>query len=206
MYIEQSNTNTVFAEVLVSALDLREHETGMHSKRVACHTLVLARQLISNKMELQQIYWGALLHDIGKIGVSDDILLKPGPLTDEQWKKMKMHPEKGFELISQIPNMESAAQIIYCHEERYDGSGYPRNLKGDNIPLGARLFMVIDTLDAITSDRPYRKAQSFDIAKQEIIKMAGTQFDPLAVDVFLSEEKVIRDMVNNKCHLTFTEI
>jgi len=206
IHIEQGSANTVFAEVLVHALDLREHETGMHSKRVACHTLVLARQLISDKMELQQIYWGALLHDIGKIGVSDDILLKPGPLTDEQWKKMKMHPENGFELVSKMPNMEIAAQIVYCHEERYDGSGYPRNLKREDIPLGARLFMVIDTLDAITSDRPYRKAQSFDIAKQEIIKMTGSQFDPLAVDAFLSEEKVIRDMVNNKCHLPFPEI
>ncbi|MCK5189978.1 MAG: HD domain-containing protein [Methylococcales bacterium] len=197
----QEDSYTLLAEILVNALDLREHETGMHSKRVACHTLVLARCFISDPEVLQQIYWGALLHDIGKIGIADAILLKPESLNESEWQEMRTHPEKGYTLISQIPNMSEAAKIILCHEERYDGSGYPYNLKGDNIPLGARLFMVIDTLDAITFDRPYRKGNSFDTAKSEIVRMNGSQFDPLAVDAFLTKETLLREMVLNKCHL-----
>ena len=200
----QEDPYTILAETLVSALDLREHETGMHSKRVACHTLVLARRFMSKPDALQQIYWGALLHDIGKIGIADTILLKPESLTESEWEEMHTHPEKGYQLISQIPNMNETAQIILCHEEHFDGSGYPRNLKGDKIPLGARLFMVIDTLDAITSDRPYRKGDSFDTAKDEIMRMAGSQFDPQAVEAFLAEETVLREMVLNKCHMGFS--
>ncbi|MGR9072154.1 MAG: HD-GYP domain-containing protein [Gammaproteobacteria bacterium] len=203
-YARQKDPYTVLAEVLVNALDLREHETGMHSKRVACHTLVLARRLMDDPNKLRQIYWGALLHDIGKIGVSDAILLKRDPLTETEWRIMRTHPEKGYQLISQIPDMTDAAKIVLFHEERYDGSGYPRRLQGDEIPLGARLFMVIDALDAITSDRPYRKGESFDAAKAEILRMAGSQFDPLAVDAFLAEETVLREMVSNKCHLKFS--
>lgn len=190
---------TVLVETLVNALDLREHETGMHSKRVACHTLVLARRLISDPNKLREIYWGALLHDIGKIGIADAILLKQGPLTDDEWQIMRTHPEKGYDLIAQIPDMADAAKIILSHEERYDGSGYPLRLKGDEIPLGARLFMVIDTLDAITSDRPYRQEQSFEVAKREILRMKASQFDPLAVNAFLASESILREMVLNKC-------
>ncbi|SFM81477.1 HD domain-containing protein [Nitrosomonas communis] len=168
----------LLAETLVKALDLREHETGLHSKRVACHTLVLARRFTADPAVLQQIYWGALLHDIGKIGVPDAILLKPGPLTESEWGELRTHPEKGYQLISQIPGMVEAANIILCHEEHYDGTGYPRGLSSNQIPLGARLFMVIDTLDAITSDRAYRKGASYDVAKTEIERMSGSQFDP----------------------------
>lgn len=200
----QEDMFNLLAETLVSALDLREHETGLHSKRVACHTLVLARQFTADPNVLQQIYWGALLHDIGKIGISDAILLKPGPLTESEWAEMRTHPEKGYHLISQIPGMTDAANIILCHEERYDGSGYPKGLSGNHIPLGARLFMVIDTLDAITSDRPYRKGDSFDVAKVEILRMAGSQFDPQAVEVFSAEEAVLREMVMLKCHQSFS--
>lgn len=196
----QEDMFNLLAETLVSALDLREHETGLHSKRVACHTVVLARRFIADPNGLQQIYWGALLHDIGKIGVPDAILLKPGPLTDSEWSELRTHPEKGFHLISQIPAMAEAADIILCHEERYDGKGYPRGLRGDQIPLGARLFMVIDTLDAMTSDRAYRQGASFDVAKTEIVRMKGSQFDPQAVDAFNAEEAVLRDMVSAKCH------
>jgi len=110
-----------------------------------------------------------------------------------------MHPEKGHRIVSQIPEMAEAAEIVYSHEERFDGSGYPRGLRGEQICLGARLFAVIDTLDAITSDRPYRKALSFDQARAEIIKMSGTQFDPLAVQAFLAEEATLREMVAEKC-------
>jgi len=200
----QEDMFNLLAETLVSALDLREHETGLHSKRVACHTVVLARRFIADPNGLQQIYWGALLHDIGKIGVPDAILLKPGPLTESEWGELRIHPEKGFHLISQIPAMAEAANIILCHEERYDGKGYPKGLRGDQIPLGARLFMVIDTLDAMTSDRAYRQGASFDVAKTEIVRMKGSQFDPQAVDAFNAEEAVLREMVSAKCQQVFS--
>lgn len=141
------------------------------------------------------------MHDIGKIAIPDLILLKTGPLTEEEWVVMRSHPQRGHDIINNIPFMKEAADIVLCHEERYDGSGYPKGLKGEAIPLGARLFAVIDTLDAITSDRPYRKAQSFDTAKAEIIKLSGHQFDPRAVEAFLSEEDDLRGMVDVKCTL-----
>lgn len=188
------------AEALASALDLREHETGLHSKRVACHTLELARRSALDAPErLRQIYWGALLHDIGKIGIPDAVLLKAGPLTGSEWREMRAHPDMGYRIVAQVPGMQEAADIVRCHEERFDGSGYPRGLNGEAIPWGARLFAVIDTLDAITSDRPYRQALSFDAAKAEILRMTGSQFDPRAVGVFLEAEPVLREMVLLKC-------
>ena len=183
-----------FAESLAAALDLRERETGLHSKRVASHTLLLARHHYADVPTLREIYWGSLLHDIGKIGVPDAILLKPDRLSEEEWAVMRLHPEHGCHILDKMPFFALAAQIVLCHEERYDGSGYPRGLKGDAIPLPARLFAVIDTLDAMTFDRPYRKAMPFDAAKAEITRMAGSQFDPLAVDTFLREEKLLREM------------
>jgi len=194
-------TGTAFAEALVEALDLREHETGSHSKRVACHTQVLARRFTDEPLALQQIYWGALLHDIGKIGIADTILLKRDALDDAEWREMRTHPEKGYRIVAQIPGMAAAAEIVLSHEERFDGTGYPHGLKGEQIPFGARLFAVIDTLDAMTSDRPYRKALSFDQAIKEIFDMSCTQFDPLAVRAFLAEEKTLREMVAAKCEL-----
>ncbi|MDO8263811.1 MAG: HD-GYP domain-containing protein [Gallionella sp.] len=190
-----------FAEALAEALDIREHETGDHSKRVACHTLVLARRFINDPHQLRQIYWGSLLHDIGKIGIPDAILLKQGALNEDEWNTMRTHPEKGYRIVSQIPDMGEAAEIVLSHEERFDGSGYPRGLRGEQISLGARLFAVIDTLDAITSDRPYRKANSFEQARDEIVRMSGTQFDPVAVQAFLAEETALREMVDVKCML-----
>ncbi len=204
-YARQRDSYTLFAEVLVNALDLREHETGMHSKRVACHTLVMARNFTSDPERLQQIYWGALLHDIGKLGIADAILLKPGALTEIEWKEMRTHPEKGFTLVSRIPEMVEASEIILSHEERYDGNGYPHRLRAEQIPLGARLFMVIDTLDAMTSDRPYRRGDTFETARQEILQMSGSQFDPEAVEVFLAEESVLKEMVKNKCQREFPQ-
>lgn len=194
--------DAAFAEALVDTLDIREHETGSHSKRVACHTLVLARRFTTDPHRLRQIYWGSLLHDVGKIGVSDAVLLSQGALNKDEWEEMRTHPEKGYHIVSQIPGMEEAAEIVRSHEERFDGSGYPRGLRGEQICLGARLFAVIDTLDAITSDRPYRKASSFEQARDEIEKMSGTQFDPLAVQAFLAEEKTLREMVEAKCMLS----
>ena len=183
-----------FAESLAAALDLRESETGLHSKRVAAHTLILARHHYADAATLREIYWGSLLHDIGKIGVPDAILLKPGRLSDDEWQVMHLHPEHGSRILEKLPFFSLAAQIVLCHEERYDGSGYPRALKGDAIPLPARLFAVIDTLDAMTFDRPYRRAMPFDAAKAEIVRMAGSQFDPLAVEAFLLEEPLLREM------------
>lgn len=198
--LEQADV--AFAEALAEALDIREHETSDHSKRVACHTLVLARRFTSDADKLRQIYWGSLLHDIGKIGIADAILLKQGALNEDEWNAMRTHPEKGYRIVSQIPDMKEAAEIVLSHEERFDGSGYPRGLRGEQISLGARLFAVIDTLDAITSDRPYRKANSFEQARDEIVRMSGTQFDPAAVQAFLAEETTLRDMVDAKCMLS----
>lgn len=191
--------DAAFAEALAEALDIREHETGAHSKRVACHTLVLARRFTTDASQLRQIYWGALLHDIGKIGIPDAILLKQGALNEGEWMEMRTHPEKGHRIVAQIPGMADAAEIVLSHEERFDGTGYPRGLKGEQISLGARLFAVIDTLDAMTSDRSYRKALSFDQARAEIVSMSGTQFDPVTVQVFLVEETTLREMVASKC-------
>lgn len=192
--------DVALAEALAEALDLREHETGLHSKRVACHTLELAQRCIPGEPErLRQIYWGALLHDIGKMGIPDAILLKEGPLTEIEWAEMRTHPDKGYHLVSQVPGMQEAAEIVRCHEERFDGSGYPRGLSGEAIPWGARLFAVIDTLDAMTSDRPYRKGLPFEAAKSEILQMSGKQFDPMAIKVFLEAEPILRQMVSLKC-------
>ena len=183
-----------FAESLAAALDLREHATGLHSKRVASHTLILARHHYADGTPLREIYWGSLLHDIGKIGVPDAILLKRGQLSEDEWTIMRLHPEHGSRLLEKLPYFSLAAQIVLCHEERFDGSGYPRALRGDDIPLSARLFAVIDTLDAMIFDRPYRHAQSFDAAKAEILRMSGSQFDPVAVEAFLQEEQLLREM------------
>ncbi|NOY12168.1 MAG: HD-GYP domain-containing protein [Deltaproteobacteria bacterium] len=186
-------------EALVAALDEREHKTSQHSKRVACHTLVLARHFTADPEMLHQVYWGALLHDIGKIGVPDAVLLKRGPLSESEWSVMRSHPEKGYSILSRLPFLAEAAEIVRCHQERFDGTGYARGLVGEAIPWGARIFAVIDTLDAMTSDRPYRKGGSFEEAKTAILRMSGTQFDPRAVDVFLAEEATLREMVTLKC-------
>ncbi len=190
-------------EALAAALDAREHETGLHSKRVACHTMVLARHFSTDEATLRQVYWGALLHDIGKIGIPDAILLKNGPLTATEWRSMRQHPEIGRRILEAIQPLALATEIVFCHEERFDGSGYPRGLAGDAIPLWARLFAVIDTLDAVTSDRPYRKGASFDQAEREILRMEGRQFDPQAVRVFVDERDVLRRMVELKCSVPF---
>ncbi len=189
----------MLAEALTSALDTREHETGLHSKRVACHTLVLARRFTDDAEHLRQVYWGALLHDVGKIGIPDAILYKAGPLTETEWNAMRTHPDLGYAILKDVPFMRGAAEIVRAHEERYDGSGYPRRLSEEAIPWGARLFAVIDTLDAMTSDRPYRHGMAFDVARDEILRMRGVQFDPKAVAAFEAEEATLREMVAVKC-------
>jgi len=199
---ERDATQLALVEALAAALDARERETGMHSKRVACHTQVLARHFSQDDDWLQQVYWGSLLHDIGKIAIPDAVLLKEGPLSEDEWAVMRSHPQRGHDIIARLPFMARAAEIVLSHEERYDGGGYPRGLADDDIPWGARLFAVIDTLDAMTSDRPYRQGLPFDEAKAEILRMSGSQFDPRAVQAFVAEEAVLREMVEMKCAIT----
>jgi response regulator RpfG family c-di-GMP phosphodiesterase len=165
-------------EGLISALDYRDTETQWHSRRVALYTRRLAKEMGVAEAGLDTIEQGALLHDIGKIGVRDSILLKPGPLTPEEWVEMKKHPEFGFQMLVKLPYLYEPSLIVLQHQERWDGKGYPAGLKGEEIVLGARAFAVADTLDAITSDRPYRKGRPLEVARAEIARCAGTQFDP----------------------------
>jgi response regulator RpfG family c-di-GMP phosphodiesterase len=181
--IERAYAETLLA--LVSALDAREHETGDHSQRVVRVTVGIARKMGLSEPLLSDIGRGALLHDIGKIGVPDAILLKPGPLTPAEWVEMRKHPEVGFSIIKNIPFLRIPAEIVLSHQERFDGGGYPRGLKADAIHVGARIFAIADTIDAITSDRPYRKGAPFDAAREEIRRCSGTQFDPRVVEALL---------------------
>ena len=180
-------------EAMVLALDLREKETGYHSYRVTEYALTLAKKLELPEEELSVIAKGALLHDIGKIGVPDSILLKPGKLNREEWEVMRKHPEHGYELLKKIDFLEESAQIVLHHHEHFDGSGYPVGLDGEQIPLGARVFTVVDTLDALTSDRVYKKALSFEKSFERIKKESGKQFDPDIVEAFadISIEKFV---------------
>lgn len=172
-------------EAMILALDLREHETGYHSYRVTEYALNLGRHMGLKDEELSVIAKGALLHDIGKIGVPDHILLKPEELDEEEWKSMKKHAELGYEMLEKIDFLEESAALILTHHERYDGKGYPSGLSGDDIPLCARIFSVVDALDAMTNTRVYRDALTFDEAMARIKEGSGTQFDPKVVDAFL---------------------
>ena len=188
-------------EAMVLALDLREKETGYHSYRVTEYSLTLAKKLELSESDLSIIAKGALLHDIGKIGVPDSILLKPGKLTDEEWSIMRSHPQLGYELLRKIDFLEEAAQIVLHHHERFDGNGYPVGLVGEQIPIGARIFSIVDTLDALTSERVYKKAYSFEESIDIITKESTKQFEPEIVDAFLdiSVDEYIqtRDRVEN---------
>jgi putative nucleotidyltransferase with HDIG domain len=171
---------------LVAALDAREHETGDHSQRVVRYTLAIARRLGVPAAELPDLGRGALLHDIGKIGVPDAILLKPGPLSPDEWAVMRKHPQIGFNILRSIDFLARPAEMVLSHQERFDGSGYPRGLAGDRIPLSSRIFGLADTFDAMTSNRPYRSLVSPEVARAEIERNVGTQFDPACAAAFLS--------------------
>ncbi|MCU1250458.1 MAG: response regulator receiver modulated metal dependent phosphohydrolase, partial [Edaphobacter sp.] len=173
-------------EAMGDALDLRDEETEGHSKRVTAYTIALAQAMSVEADDLRVIARGAFLHDIGKIATPDRILLKPGRLSAEEMTIMKEHCERGYEMVRKIPFLREAAEIVYAHQERFDGTGYPRGLRGEEIPLGARIFAIADSLDAMTSDRPYRKGTTFAAATEEIIRCAGQQFDPQIVEVFLA--------------------
>lgn len=186
-------------QALGAAMDLRDHETAGHSQRVCRYSLEIARAMGWSDKMLGSLARGACLHDIGKLGVRDGILLKPGPLTAEERKVMQQHPQIGYDLVKDIPFLADAAEIILSHHERYDGAGYPRGLQREEILPSARIFAVADTLDAITSDRPYRRASSFNAAFETIRNLSGTQFDPKVVSVFLNiPEETWRTIARNQ--------
>ena len=175
----------LIAESFAKMQRMRDLETFAHVRRVTAYASRLAERMGLSAAEEEALRLGALLHDIGKVVVPDRILLKPGPLTDEECSAMKNHVEAGYRIVAGIPGLEGAARIVLEHHERYGGSGYPRALRGDQICPGARIFAVADTYDAMTQDRPYRKGQSADVAREELRRCAGTLFDPQVVAAFL---------------------
>jgi len=183
--LEESYDDTL--EALGGALDAKDAETEGHSQRVTAFTIAIAKAMDVDRSLLRHIARGAFLHDIGKMGIPDQILRKPGPLTAEEREIMRKHCEIGYAVLERIPFLKEAAEIVLAHQESYDGSGYPRGLKGEQIPLGARIFAVADTLDAMISDRPYRKAVPISAARAEIQLYSGRQFDPHVVEVFLAQ-------------------
>ncbi|MGO8717610.1 MAG: HD-GYP domain-containing protein [Acidobacteriaceae bacterium] len=180
------NSYDVTLEALGNALDLKDAETEGHSKRVTAYTLALGRAVGLPEPQLRTVGRGAFLHDIGKMAIPDAILRKPAKLNAEERAVMRTHSELGYQMIRKIPYLLEAAEIVYSHQEHFDGSGYPRGLRGEEIHIGARIFAIADTFDAITSNRPYRKANTMEAARREILRCAGTQFDPSIVDVFVA--------------------
>jgi len=170
---------------VVTAADARDHETSGHSFRVALYAVALGKAMGLHGEQLKAIEWGALLHDVGKMVVPDEILRKMGPLTDEEWHIMKQHPTWGFDMLAEVSFLQPASlDIIYSHHERWDGQGYPRGIAGEAVPLSARIFAAVDTYDAITSDRPYRRARPHQAAVAELQRVAGQQLDPAVVEAF----------------------
>ena len=183
---ELERSYDITLQALGDALDLKDRETEGHSRRVTAFTMAIARAMGLPGEAVATIARGAFLHDIGKMAIPDKILQKPGKLDADETAIMKEHCFKGYQIVKKIPFLTAACEIVYSHQERFDGTGYPRGLKGEEIPLGARIFSVADTLDAITSDRPYRAARSLAVARKEIQDWSGKQFDPEVVEVFLS--------------------
>jgi putative nucleotidyltransferase with HDIG domain len=185
-------------EALGDALDLKDAETEGHSKRVTAFTIAIARAMGLPREHIAIIARGAFLHDIGKMAIPDAILRKPDKLTPDEITIMREHAYRGYQMLKKIPFLTEASDIVYSHQERFDGTGYPRGLKGKEIPLGARIFSIADTLDAITSDRPYRPAQSLQAARAEIERWSGRQFDPDVVKIFLEmPNKIWEDLRND---------
>jgi putative nucleotidyltransferase with HDIG domain len=183
---ELQNSYDLTLEALSAALDLRDRETEGHSRRVVEYTARLAEEMGLGKDDIKNIRRGALIHDIGKIGVPDAILHKPGALDGEERRIIERHPQLGYNMLVGIPYLREEIQIVVCHQEKWDGTGYPLGLRGEEIAIGARLFAIADTFDALTSDRPYRKGQSYEAARKLIEEESGKQFDPHAVTAFLA--------------------
>jgi putative nucleotidyltransferase with HDIG domain len=173
-------------DALSTALDFRDQSTSGHSRRVADLTSGAAKNLGIKDSALVQVEHGALLHDIGKLKIPDSILWKPAKLNDEEWLTMRRHPEYGYEFLSKVEFLRGAAEIVYSHHEKYDGTGYPRKLRGEQIPIGARVFMIVDTVDAMIYKRPYNTPVSFQEAAAEVRRCAGTQFDPDVIEPTLA--------------------
>ena len=186
------NTVDMFIEALVRLLGLRDLESEEHTRRVAALTIDLARACgVPEKLRIH-LWRGALLHDIGKIGISDPILLKNGKLTAEEFEIVSKHPLHAYELLRPIPHLHLALDIPYCHHEKWDGTGYPRGLKGKQIPLAARIFAIVDVWDALLSDRHYRPAWEPEDAERYMHEQAGRHFDPDLISIFLGNDSVIR--------------
>jgi putative nucleotidyltransferase with HDIG domain len=183
---ELERSYDVTLEALGDALDLKDAETEGHSRRVTGFAIQIAHAMGLQPKAMHILARGAFLHDIGKMAIPDAILRKPDTLTEEETSITREHSYLGYKMLKKIPFLAESAEIVYAHQEHWDGGGYPRGLKGEEIPLGARIFAIADTLDAITSDRPYRRARSVDEARSEIALWSGRQFDPAVVDVFLS--------------------
>ena len=186
---EMKNRYESIVAVLCAALDLRDNVTQGHARRVSEIASVVAWQMGLRKDQLRQVEKAAILHDIGKIGVADAVLSKPGPLNESEWEEMRRHPELGRRVLNGIDFLQDAAEVVYAHHERWDGQGYPLGLRGEEIPLGARIFAVVDAYSAMTSHRPYRKAMPHGKAIDEILRNAGGQFDPAVVRVFAEAER-----------------
>ena len=189
--LEKSYDTTL--EALGDALDRKEASTEGHSRRVTAFTIVIAKAMGLPPEQIPTIARGAFLHDIGKLAIPDAILRKPGKLTPDEMAIMQEHCFKGYQIVKKIPFLVEACDIVYSHQERYDGTGYPRGLKGEQIPLGARIVAVANTLDSITSDLPYRPKQSYQAAREEIIRWSGRQFDPEVVKAFVEIPEDIWD-------------
>lgn len=186
-------------EALVAALDVREQKTAEHSRRVARYSMLLAQELEVSTEACRRICRGALLHDIGKIGIPDAILLKAGPLTEAEWVVMRQHPAMGAKIIGAVPFLSNVRDIVLAHQERYDGSGYPAGLRGEAIPLGARIFAVADTLDALLSDRPYHRAMPLKSALAIIQSQSGTTLDPVVVVALVRAEPRLGEINGDLC-------
>jgi putative nucleotidyltransferase with HDIG domain len=182
---ELEHSYDVTLEALGDALDLKDSETEGHSKRVTAYTIVLARAMGIKAAEIKIIARGAFLHDIGKMAIPDNILRKPGKLSAKELVVMREHCTQGYNMLRKIPFLSEAAEIVFTHHEHHNGSGYPAGRSGSKIPIGSRIFAVADALDAITSDRPYRKGRDFDAAREEVLRCSGTQFDPDVVEAYL---------------------
>ncbi len=201
-----SETYNATLEALVVALDSRDTETQGHSKRVVEYTTLIAKRMGIESASIVNMRRGALLHDIGKIGVPDAILRKPGKLSEEEWTIMKKHPEIGCRMLNGIKFLEGSLPIVLHHHEQWDGNGYPAGLMKEAIPLGARIFAVVDTFDAMTSSRPYRKALTYEDVNDEIEKYRGIQFDPDISEIFLSIPKRKWDEINQKILSQFATV
>jgi putative nucleotidyltransferase with HDIG domain len=198
---ELERSYDVTLEALGDALDLKDAETEGHSKRVTGYSIRIARTMGLDQQQIRILARGAFLHDIGKMAIPDAILRKPNKLDPEERAIMQSHSYFGYRMLCKIPFLAEAAEIVYSHQEHWNGNGYPRGLKGDEIPLGARIFSVADTLDAITSNRPYRPARSVEQARDEIASWAGTQFDPEVVKTFLAIPPDVWEELRNEINL-----